>query len=140
MSFYRQLLVFYLLKKFTQQFSVKSNGNDTIDCYPPLTGEIKKILVVSEQKFQEIQKEFKAFFRGLRGRLKPNSLNVEAPRGQIFKLKPSCEAFAPKFSLKDLTKNFRDYEPTKAIYFNSSDWRRWVRVKEWFSQYAQGAE
>ncbi len=41
-----------------------SNGNDTIDCYPSLERGIKKILVVSEQKFKELQKDFKSFFKG----------------------------------------------------------------------------
>jgi len=27
------------------------------------------------------------------------------------------------------------YEPTNAIRCNDADWRRWVRVKEWFSDY-----
>jgi len=27
------------------------------------------------------------------------------------------------------------YEPTRAIACNDADWRRWVRVKEWFNDY-----
>ncbi len=34
----------------------------------------------------------------------------------------------------------RDYEPTNAIYCNNSDWRRWVRVKEWFNEYSSDAK
>ncbi|GEM_PF-2759327 len=108
-------------------------GNDTIDCYPLETGEIKKILVVSEQTFKEIQKEFKLFFKGLKSRASQRSLNLETSKGQDFK---------PKLSTKECNQNkpCRDYEPTNAIYLNSSDWRRWARVKEWFSRYAQGSD
>ena len=112
----------------------KTNGNDTIDCYPLETGGIKKILVVSEQTFKEIQKEFKLFFKGLKSRASQRSLNLKAPGGQDSK---------PKLSTKELTnqnKHFRDYEPTNAIYLNNSQWRRRVRVKEWFSRYAQGSD
>ena len=39
-------------------------GNDTIDCYPSLERRIKKILILNEQKFKELEKEFGLFFQG----------------------------------------------------------------------------
>ena len=115
-------------------------GNDTIDCYPLAKGEIKKILIVSEQKFEELQKEFNLFFKGLEGRISQRPSLREAKTRQILKSQAPSKASGPKIDSEDLVGGFRDYEPTKAIHFNDCNWRRWVRVKEWFSQYAQGAE
>ena len=115
-------------------------GNDTIDCYPLGEGGIRKILVVSEQKFQELEKEFQSFFQGVRGRLAARSSLPGANREGNCRLKPPAETFAPKFAATENPGHFRDYEPSNAIYLNTCEWRRWVRVKEWFNQYAQGAE
>ena len=128
-------------------------GNDTIDCYPLGKGEVKKILVVSEQKFKELQNEFKLFFKGLKGgseqlgcgseqlgcRNSQRSSPLEAKSEQILKPPEPLKGSASKFNSRDPTRRFRDYEPTPAISCNNSDWRRWIRVQEWFSQYAQGA-
>ena len=116
------------------------HGNDTIDCYPPETLEIKKILVVSEKIFKAIQNNFNLFSRGLTGRPVAQSLNLGADRGQIFEPKSPAQTFISKFSPTQSPEYFRDYQPSNAIYTNYSDQRRWMRVKEWFSQYAQGAE
>ena len=115
-------------------------GNDTIDGYPLKEREIKKILVVSEQKFKELQKDFQSFFKGVNDRLTSRSSLLEANKRQIFRPKLPHQTFVPEFDQTESTGHFRGYEPTNAIYCNNSDWRRWVRVKEWFSQYAQGAE
>ena len=112
-------------------------GNDTIDCYPSLERGIKKILIVSEQKFKELESDLKAFFQGLRGRPVSRSSRLKANSGQILQPQKPSEALSSKFGSKE---RFRDYEPTNAIHFNTCEWRRWVRVQEWFSQYAQGAE
>ena len=53
-----------ILSHFKLQ-STENNGNDTIDSYPLERGGIKKIFVVSEQRFKEIQKELKLFFKGV---------------------------------------------------------------------------
>ncbi len=118
---------------------MKFCGNDTIDCYPSLERGIKKILVVNEQKFQEIQKEFKAFFKGVRGQSGQRSLNLGAARGQNLKPKLLSQGFTPKL-IPESPGRHQNYEPTNAIYCNTSDWRRWIRVREWFSQYAQAEE
>ena len=113
---------------------------DTIDSYPLVKEGIKKILVVSEEKFKEIEKNFQAFFKGLDGRLSKRSSLLEANKGQILKPQRASEGITAKFDSEELTKNFLNYEPTNAIYCNTSDRRRWIRVQEWFAQYSQEAE
>ena len=110
-------------------------GNDTIDCYPLGTGEIKKILAVSEQKFKKIQKEFQSFLKGVRGRFDARSSPLEANKGEFLKPQRPSEAIIERCVVQDMSKRFRNYAPTNAIYCNTSDYRRWVRVKEWFDQY-----
>lgn len=129
----------YKTSLFLSRKSWGRPGNDTIDCYPPPEGKIEKILIVSEQKFKELQKDFRLFFQGLKGHCHQRSSLLKANRGQIFKPKPSSQRFSPELSVEN-TRSFPDYEPTNAIYLNTCDRRRWVRVKEWFSQYAQGAQ
>ena len=116
------------------------SGNETIDCYPLEQREIKKILVLSEQKFKELQKEFKLFFKGLNGRISQRSSLLKPKRRQFLEPQEPRKGSAQKFDSEGHPQRFRDYEPTHAISLNTSDWRRWVRVKEWFSQYAQGAQ
>ena len=111
------------------------NGNETIDCYPSFKEEIKKILVVSEQTFKKLQKEFRLFFQGLKSRLSQRSSLLRPNRRQILRPQQPPKASGQKIGLRTPLRGFRDYEPTNAIYCNNSDWRRWVRVKEWFSQY-----
>jgi len=45
-----------------------------------------------------------------------------------------------KIGAKDFTRHCQDYEPTNAIYTNTSDYRRWCRVTEWFSHFGPDAE
>ena len=115
-------------------------GNDTIDCYPLGKEGIKKISVVSEEKFKEIEKDFQTFFKGLDGRLRKRSSLLGANKGQILKPQRASEGITPKFNSQDLTRNFLTYEPTNAIYCNTSGRRRWIRVQEWFAQYGQEVE
>ena len=113
-------------------------GNDTIDPYPLIHGEVERILVVSEKIFQEIQKDFKAFLRSIKGRPDPRSFNIRPPRGQILEPKASFETLKPKL---DESKNIGHFEPSNTIYLQYSEIRRWRRVNEWFSHYAPyGAE
>ena len=37
-------------------------------------------------------------------------------------------------------RHFLTYEPSNAIYTNTSDYRRWCRVTEWFNQFGPDAE
>jgi len=115
-------------------------GNDTIDCSPLLERGIKKILIVSEQKFKELEKEFGLFFQGLRDRLSQRSSLPEATRGPISRSQEPSAAPDLKIDSEDLTQHYRDYEPTNAIYTNSSEYRRWCRVSEWFNQFSPDAE
>ena len=115
-------------------------GNDTIDCYPLGTEEIKKILVVSKEKFKEIEKNFQAFFKGLDGRLNKRSSLLGANKRQILKPQRASEGITAKFDSEEFTRNFLNYAPTNAIYCNTSDRRRWIRVQEWFAQYGQEVE
>ena len=115
-------------------------GNDTIDRYPSLEAEIKKILVVSERKFKELQKDFESFLQGVRGRIHQRSSLLEATRGQIFRPRQPSAASDSRIGSKDFTRHCQDYEPTNAIYTNSSEYRRWCRVNEWFNQFSPDAE
>ena len=115
-------------------------GNDTIDCYPLGRGEIKEILVVSEQKFKKIQKEFRSFLKGVQVRFDARSSLLGANKEEIFRPQRPSKAITPEFSSENRTRRFRSYEPTNAIYCNISDYRRWMRVKEWFDQYGPEAE
>ena len=101
--------------------------------------KIKKILVVSEKIFKAIQNDFKLFCRGLAGRPDAQSLNLGPNRSPIFEPESPSQTLISKLG-PERPRRLRAYEPTNAIYLNHSHWRRWVRVKEWFSQYAQGAE
>ena len=112
-------------------------GNDTIDCYPSLERGIKKILVVSEEIFKKLQKDFRLFFKGIRGQSGQRSFKLEAAKGQNVQPKTPEQVFISKFAPREHAAHFQDYEPTNAIYCNTSSWRRWIRVREWFDQYAQ---
>ena len=109
------------------------NGNDTIDPYPLINGEVEKILVVSEKIFKEIQKDFGAFLRSIKGRPDPKSFNIRPARGRILEPKTTLETFRPKL---DQSKNIGHFEPSNTIFLQYSTIRRWRRVNEWFSQYA----
>ena len=113
--------------------------NDTIDCYPLAKGKIRKILIVSGQKFKELQNDFQSFFKGLRDRPATRSSIPGTKNGQILGAPRPSDSFRAKIDPLPY-KQSRDYEPSNAIYCNTSDWRRWIRVKEWFSQYAQHDE
>jgi len=109
---------------------IQGNGNDTIDRYPLYCGAVEKILCITERTFKVIKEDFNAFCRHATSRVKTRSSNV-GPKNRLI-----CKPIPRVFN----ERRFRDYEPTQAIYFNGCDWRRWIRVKEWFGQHAQGAE
>jgi hypothetical protein len=101
-------------------------GNDTIDPYPLIPGEVTKILCITSKTYAEISQAYRAF---------RSFIKRPAPR------KAAEPGYQPKPKSTVLAANHqRDYEPTNAIYCNDSDWRRWVRVKEWFNEYGPDAE
>lgn len=103
-------------------------GNDTIDPYPLIPREAKKILIVKKDILKELQQLYKAFCRRLRGRPAKRSSNTGSTRRQRLKSKePSPE------------RHFSAYEPSNAIAVNECDYRRWCRAKEWFYQFSQQA-
>jgi len=105
-------------------------GNDTIDPYPLIPGEAKKILIVRKDIFQELQDRYKAFCRSLTPRPAQRSSIVEAPRRHFLRLTaPLSEK-----------KHFRAYEPSSAVVVNECDYRRWCRVSEWFAEFGPDAE
>jgi len=93
-------------------------GNDTIDRYPLCASGAEKILCITPKVWGEIYQNFEAFQRLIKG---------PAPRKVLEQ--------APRTKSKNVAKNECQtaYEPTNAIRCNDADHRRWVRVKEWFS-------
>jgi hypothetical protein len=69
----------------------------------------------------EIYKAFEAF-RELFRTPAPRKVREQAPRPEPAKKPENVHQTA--------------YEPTKAIACNDADHRRWVRVKEWYNDYA----
>ena len=118
----------------------RNYGNDTIDCYPLLEGGIKKILIVGEEKFKELRKDFQAFLQGLRGGRPQRSSLSRATRGQVLRSQQPLVTSDSKIESKGLLRRYQDYEPTNAIYVNECDYRRWCRVAEWFNQFNPDAE
>ena len=95
-------------------------GNDTIDRYPLCASGAVKILCITPKVWGEIYQNFEAFRKLIKG---------PAPRKVLEQ--------APRTKTKGVAKNEYQtaYEPTNAIRCNDADRRRWVRVKEWFSEY-----
>ena len=108
----------------------KKCGNDTIDPYPLIPREAKKILIVQNNIFEELQNRYQAFFQGLRGRLAPRSSNIKAPRRHFSR---------PQAPLPERTHSLA-YKPSNAIAVNECDYRRWCRVNEWFAEFGPDAE
>ena len=110
--------------------SLLKRGNDTIDPYPLIPGEAKKILIVRKDIFEELRDRYKTFCRGLTGRSIRRSSNIKAPRGRFLR---------PK-TLTPRKTRFLTYEPSSAIALNECDYRRWCRVNEWFAEFGPEAE
>lgn len=108
---------------------VRRIGNDTIDPYPLMPKTTEKILIVRKDIFEELQVQYKAFLKGLRGHPVKRSPLRKATRERILK---------PKAAISE-KKHFRAYEPSNAIGVNECDYRRWCRVTEWFYQFSQQA-
>ena len=111
-------------------------GNDTIDPYPLIPREAKKILIVKQIIFEEISKRFKAFCQYVQDQ--PEHLkSIVDP----FKRKFSGQKKAPTTPAPNLNHKGTNYEPTNIIHLTYTEIRRWRRVNEWFNQYAPaGAE
>ena len=82
---------------------------------------VLKILCITTTVWSEIHKAFASFQR-------------------FFKRHPLRKAGAKDFrtGTKRASKNVLccgAYEPSNAIACNDADWRRWVRVKEWFNDH-----
>ncbi len=80
-----------------------------------------RILCLTSKVWSEIYKTFEGFRR-------------------LFKEPPLRKHPAQNLRLKPKRISEKDrcqlaYEPTRAISLNEADWRRWVRVKEWFNEY-----
>ena len=98
-------------------------GNDTIDPYPLIPVEAKKILCITQETFLNICQAYQAF----RESIKPVILS-----------KPVVKSIASTTSQTINYEYTRDYEPSNAIQVNECDFRRWCRVSEWFNTYGQG--
>lgn len=109
--------------------TILNRGNDTIHPYPLFCTDVKKILIVRSDIFEELRKRYKAFCQSLRGRPAKRSSNVESTKQQVVKHKASLLE----------NRHFRAYEPSNAIAVNECDYRRWCRAKEWFYQFSQQA-
>ncbi|MCK5081708.1 MAG: hypothetical protein KAR31_02275, partial [Candidatus Omnitrophica bacterium] len=103
-------------------------GNDTIDPYPLIPREAAKILCVTQQTFLWIEKSYQTFHRGMQSAKK--ALNTKRLR----------QPFSSPGRPSPTKHHFLTYEPSNAIYTNSSDYRRWCRVTEWFNQFGPDAE
>ena len=105
-----------------------SVGNDTIDPYPLIPKEATKILCVTQQTFLWIEKSYRMFRLGIRPAKR--SSNTERLR----------RPFSAPGRPSPTKYRFLTYEPSNAIYTNSSDYRRWCRVTEWFNQFSPDSE
>src|SRR3989338_2219520 len=103
-----------------------SSGNDTIDPSPLIPGEATKILCITLKTYAEISQAYKAF----------RDFIKRPAAGKVVEFKRPAQ---PKSRVEEITSQ-GDYDPTNAIYCNNSDWRRWVRVKEWFNEYGSDAK
>ena len=111
----------------------EKHGNDTIDPYPLIPRGAAKILCTTPKTYAEICRAYKtirAFCRSLSGRPAKRSFNL----GQIKK------DFSKKLPSDAEKTHLSDYEASNAISVNECDWRRWVRVKEWFNEYGPDAD
>ena len=105
-------------------------GNDTIDPYPLIPGEARKILIVRIDIFQELQDRYQAFCLGLTGRPAKKSSIIRVPERRVLR---------PQAPLPERI-HFLAYEPSNAIAVNECDYRRWCRVNEWFAEFGPDAE
>jgi hypothetical protein len=102
---------------------VACGGNDTIDPYPLIPVEAKKILCITQETFLNICQAYQAF----RESIKPVILS-----------KPVVKTIAATTYQTLTYEHTRDYAPSNAIRVNECDFRRWCRVSEWFNTYGQG--
>ncbi len=105
-------------------------GNDTIDPYPLIPGEAKKILIVKKDIFQELRERYKAFCRSL----------IVQPVNRSSNRERNKRHFSARNPLKIRPRHLLAYQPSNAIATNECDYRRWCRVKEWFNQFGPEAE
>ena len=104
-----------------------ADGNDTIDPYPLIPTEAEKILCVTVNIFKVIEKDYRTFCQ------------LGQPAKRSFNIRPNKTNSLKKQPLKPIKEHFLDYEPSNAIYTNTSEYRRWCRVKEWFNQFGPDA-
>jgi hypothetical protein len=100
-------------------------GNDTIDPYPLFPREARKILIVKNNIFKELAKRYQVFCRNTIGH--PVKTPTKSAR---VKIEP----------LKSKARHWSAYEPSGKEYINDYNWRRWVRVKEWFQEFGPNAQ
>jgi hypothetical protein len=105
----------------------EKNGNDTIDPYPLIPGEARKILIVKKNIFEELRSRYDSFCRSF-------------AKGTAPKIKPAQKASPKPKRLQDEQRRCSVYEPSNTAHINDYNWRRWVRVKEWFNEFSSEAE
>jgi hypothetical protein len=86
-----------------------------------------KILCITPEAFALIRRALETF---------RDSIKKPCSRKVIKRIRSNP---APKKRMPE-TYSQSAYEPTDAIQFNVCDYRRWVRVKEWFNDYNPDAE
>ena len=100
-------------------------GNDTIDPYPLFPEEVRKILLIKKNIFEELAARYRDFRASL------------ARQAAQTPVKLTRTAVVPP---KSQTKRCSAYEPSGKDYINDYNWRRWVRVKEWFHEFGPNAQ
>lgn len=99
------------------------HGNDTIDPYPLIPVEAKKILCITQSTYLNIYQAYQAFRESIK---------------TVVQALPALKTMAPTIHQPITYEYTRDYQPSNAIYVNECDYRRWCRVSEWFNTYGQG--
>jgi len=101
------------------------SGNDTIDPYPLFPGEARKVLLIKKNIFEELADRYQAFRQSFAAQAIKTTIKSPRVKSEL----PKSEA-----------RHCSSYEPSGKDYINDYNWRRWVRVKEWFHEFGTNAE
>ena len=116
--------------KFWGDYVNNLAGNDTIDPYPLFPKEAEKILIIKKDIFKEISSWYQLFRQSFE-----NKQIKVSERPKLSKDYSSKDQIQ-----RNTTRHFSRYEPSNKEYINDYNWRRWVRVKEWFHEFGPDAE